>query len=249
MSILITTLGPYTLPNYPLSKLFDQTTEIHEEIGEEPAGNTRIMSILGNKAASESFYKNRADLEAFGLIETSSRGRRLEIRITPLALRAIEGDTVQRRTAIEDVFDRFELWKKLRERFTDANELSGFAQALEDIAEEGPPDEKTFERIKRSFHDDLQFLNDQLSGRSITQINPSEKVNIATVAKKLPSDVLESTMPKTVVGAISYPESGVSIQIKDELSFEIAQMLLEAMRKRLGIAKKPMQRSLQDTDM
>ena len=246
MAIAIITLGLYTLPNYPLSKLLGQTRKIHEEIGEGPAGNAQIMTILGNKAASESFYKNRDDLEAFGLIEIITRGRRLEIQITPLAWRAIEGDTVQRRRAIENVFDNFELWKKLRERFTDANELSGFAQVLEDVAEEKPPDENTCERIKRRFHDDLQFLNDQLSSRFITPINQNEK---GAVAEKLPSDILESALPKTVVGTVTYPESGVSIQIKDELSFEIAQMLLEAMRKRLGIAKKPMQTSLQDTDM
>jgi hypothetical protein len=247
--ILIITLGPYTLPNYPLSKLLDQTKKIHEEIGEGPAGNTQIMTILGNKAASESFYKNRDDLEAFGLIEIRTRGRRLEIQITPLAWRAIKGDTAERRRAIEDVFDRFELWKKLRERFTDHNELSGFAQVLEAVTEEKPPDDKTCERIEKRFHDDLQFLNGQLSGGPITQINESRKVSIVMPTKKPSSDVLESAMQKTVVGTITYFESGVSIQIKDELSFEIAQMLLEAMRKQLGIAKKPMQTSLQDTDM
>lgn len=247
MTIALISLGPYSIPKRGLAELLDQTKQIYKEIGMGFGSNTQIMSILGYTAKSESFYKNTDDLEAFCLIEWRKKGRSKEISLTHLALRVIDEDiiqnVIQKHVALEKIFDSFELWKKLRERFNDSNELNGFSQALADITGE-KPDEKIAESIKRSYRDDLKFLNDELSDFSATkQDNQNSMVSNFEVAKNLPSEVIESS-PKIAVGSITYPESGVSIEIKDELSFEIAQMLLEAMRKQLGIAKKPTQTSL-----
>lgn len=250
MAIKIITLGSYVLPSRPLAELLNQTKKIYKEIGEGDGNNAQIMKALGNIATSESFYKNTADLQAFNLIEERKEGRSKLISLTPLALRAIAENISQKRIVLEQIFESFELWKKLRERFNDSSEPNDFSQALIDITGEKPPDEKTAESIKRSYHNDLKFLNDQLSGLStIEQDNQSGMMNIPAAAKEPQNEVLESNALKIVVGSITYPESGVSIEIKDELSFEIAQMLLEAMRKRLGITKKQIQTSLPITGM
>jgi len=238
MAIKIITLGSYVLPSRPLTELLNQTKEIYKEIGEGDGNNAQIMKALGNIATSESFYKNTADLQAFSLIEERKKGRSKLISLTPLALRAIVENVSQKRIALEQIFESFELWKKLRERFNDSSEPNDFSQALIDITGEKPPDEKTAESIKRSYRNDLKFLNDQLSGLSTIEQDNQSGMNIPAAAKEPQNEVVESNAPKIVVGSITYPESGVSIEIKDELSFEIAQMLLEAMRKRLGITKK-----------
>jgi hypothetical protein len=244
MTIKVIKLGPYSLPNRRFAILLDQTKRIYNEIGEGYGNNNQIMSILGFKAKSESFYKNTEDLRAFCLIE----GRAKEIKITSLALRAIGKDAIQKRVALEKTFDNFGLWKKLRERYNSSSDLNDFSQALTDITGANPSDEKTIESIKRSYLDDLQFLNDQLSELSAAeQDNQSKMVSAQRPVKKPISGITELNAHKNTIGFITYPEYSASpIQIKDELSYEIAQKLLEAIGKQLGIVKKNIQTSLQD---
>jgi predicted transcriptional regulator len=109
----ILTIGKYSIPNRRLAVLLDQTKRIYDDIEEGNGNSTQIMDILKFKVKSPSYYTNMQDLRAFGLVQ----GQDKTIRITSVGLRAISEDATQKQAALEEVFDNFELWKKLRGRY------------------------------------------------------------------------------------------------------------------------------------
>jgi hypothetical protein len=238
----ILTIGKYSIPNRRLAVLLDQTKSIHDSIGEGNGNSTDVMTILNFKVKSPSYYTNMQDLRAFGLVQ----GQDKNIRITLLGLRAISANTTQKQAVLEEVFDNFELWKKLRERFGDSVEHDILSQTLAEITGAEPPDEKTTESIRKAYLKDIEVL-----AKSAT--NQENQNRTPRFVEVVPIPVLErakSNAPRNVIGYITYPEfSESAVQIKDELSYEIAVKLLEAMKKRLGISKKKegVQSLLEDT--
>jgi hypothetical protein len=238
----ILTIGKYSIPNRRLAILLDQTKNIHDNIGEGNGNSTDIMAILNFKVKSPSYYTNMQDLRAFGLVQ----GQDKTIRITPLGLRAISENTAQKQTVLEEVFDNFELWKKLRERFGNSVEHDTFSQTLAEITGVEPPDEKTTESIRKAYLKDIGVL----AKSATNQQNQNRTARFVEVADIPILETPQSNAPRNVIGYITYPEFSESpVQIKDELSYEIAVKLLEAMRKRLDIGKKKegVQSLLEDT--
>ncbi len=231
-------IGSYLIPNRRLAALLDQTKNIHDNIGEGHGNSTDIMTILNFKVKSPSYYTNMQDLRAFGLVQ----GQDKTIRITPLGLRAISEGTTQKQLALEEVFDHFELWKKLRERFGDSVEKNTLSEALAEITGVEQPDERTTESIRKAYLRDIEVLH--LSG---TREKQDRAVNVLDIADKPTRERVKPNAQRDVVGYITYLEFSESpIQIKDELSYEIAQKLLKAMGERLGVEKKRIQTNFQD---
>jgi hypothetical protein len=232
----ILTIGKYSIPNRRLAILLDQTKNIHDNIGEGNGNSADIMGILNFKVKSPSYYTNMQDLRAFGLVQ----GQDKNIRITPLGLRAISEDTTQDTTqaVLEQVFDNFELWKKLRERFGNSVEHDTLSQTLAEITGAEPPDETTTESVRKAYLKDIQVLD----GLTTKQENQDGTVSVVEVANKPRRETAKSNAPRNVIGYITFPEFSASpVQIKDELSYVIALKLLDAMGKRLEIDNKQVQ--------
>jgi hypothetical protein len=228
-------IGEYTVPQYRLATLLDQTKKVYNKIREgKNVDTTNLLEALGFKATSQSYYRNRKELEMFGLVA----GKAPNVKVTPLALRAIGEDTAEKQAALEEVFDNFELWKKLRERKQDFVDKESFWQALVAITGDHSRDNKTFEKFRKAYIDDLHVL-----AQSETKPNNQDETSsVSEETDRLKSEVAVSTAPKKTIGSITYPEYSESpIQIKDELSYEIAQKLLNAIGEQLGIEKKPVQ--------
>jgi hypothetical protein len=234
-------IGEYSIPNRRLAILLDQTKNIHDNIGEGNGNSADIMGILNFKVKSPSYYTNMQDLRAFSLVQ----GQDKNIRITPLGLRAISEDTTQ--AVLEQVFDNFELWKKLRERFGNSVEHDTLSQTLAEITGAEPPDEKTTESIRKAYLKDIEVL----AKSATNQENQNRTTRLVEVADIPVLTTAKSNAPKGAIGYITYPEFSESpVQIKDELSYEIAVKILEAMGKRLDIGKKKegVQSLLQDSN-
>ncbi len=230
-------IGGYKIPNRRLAKLFGQTEDIFNGIGEGDGDSTRIMSILSFEVKSPSYYQNRKDLETFGLV--TGQGRK--VRITPLGLQVIAKDETIKAAARKQVFDHFELWKKLRDRLEGSVEEGVFVKTLTEITGE-VPDEKTALKIRKAYLSDLQ-ASGQSEAKSKSQ---SETVLVFEAPSQPKSDITTPAEPKRVVGYITFPEYSESpIQIKDQLSYEIAQKLLKEMGRQLGIEKKQVQTSFE----
>ncbi len=238
--IIPTVIGTYTLPQHRLAVLLDQTKRVNDKILEGNLDTASLIKTLGFTATSQSYYRNRQELELFGLLE----GKVPNIEITPLGLRAIGEDTTEKQAALEEVFDKFELWKELRERVNDSTDTQAFRQALIDITQDRSFHERTFEKFKKAYFEDLRFIT-----QSKTEPTNDVETHVETPPVSRETNILTpeivTSAPKKPIGSITYPEySDSPIQIKDELSYEIAQKLLEAMGNRLGIQRKQIQMKL-----
>jgi hypothetical protein len=120
------------------------------------------------------------------------------------------------------------------------------ARAIREITGAEPPDEKTTESIRKAYLKDIEVL----AKSATNQENQNRTPRFVEVASIPVLERAKSNTPRNVIGYITYPEFSESpVQIKDELSYEIAVKLLEAMRKRLDIGKKKegVQSLLEDT--
>lgn len=233
-------IGEYTLPRYRLAALLDQTKRVYDKAREGKNVDTKnLLEALGFKATSQSYYSNRKELEMFGLLA----GNAPNVKVTPLALRAIGGDTTEKQAALEQVFNTFELWKKLRERIQDPVDKESFWQALVAITGDHSRDKKTFEKCRKAYIEDLHVLAQ--SGTKVN--NQDETSSVSEETDKPKSEIAISIALKKTIGSITYPEYSESpIQIKDEVSYEIAQKLLNEMGKQLRIQRKQIQTSFEE---
>jgi hypothetical protein len=233
--IKTTTIGEYLLPIRGLPALLDQTKKIYDLIGEGDGNSNDIMSVLQFKVKSESYYKNMEELRTFGLVEGESRN----VRITTLGLRAISEDVVIKHSALVEAFDNFGLWKILRMRFGGVVNKEDLSEVLAEINNGEQLVDQRVERIMRAYVTDWTYLNAVGNASIRKESDETTRVSFER-ATQPPSEPV--AQPKEPIGSISYPEYSQSpIQIKDELSYEIAQILLHEMGRRLGIEKKAVQ--------
>jgi hypothetical protein len=229
------TIGEYSLPIHRLATLLDQTKKIYDLIGERDGNSNDVMSLLLFKVKSESYYRNMEELRMFGLVEGEARN----VRVTPLGLRAISEDAIIKHRAVVETFDNFGLWKILRARFGGVVNEKDLSEVLAEINNGERLANHRVERIMRAYVTDWTYLNAVGNEAIRKQSDETARVSFEQASQPPQEPAIP---PKEPIGSILYPEYSESpIQIKDELSYEIARKLLHEMGRRLGIEKKPTQ--------
>lgn len=226
-------VGTFEIPDYRLTEtLIDATKKIYDTYKSETApDNNVVATLLGHKSASGAYLSKIASLRSYGLVE--KRG----IKVTELGKRIVYP------TGEEDKNDAFNLaifniplWKELYKNFGTILPKENFWANLNKITGLETPDSKKLEDpVRNAYIEDLKNL------KTVEKpIQPPEKPNGETRTKgildrtpRMESQIVVSTQ---TIGYIGYPEySQAPIEIKDAVSYEIAQKLLEAIGTKLGI--------------
>jgi hypothetical protein len=226
-------VGNFQIPDYRLNdELVDALKKIYDKYkSDEATDHNTIAMLIGHKSPSGPYYMKIAALRNFGLLE--KRG----VKITQL------GKTIaypraedERDASFKEALLNVPLWKLFFTEFEVNLPKEKFWVDLQRIAGLEAPDAQNLENPVRN-----AYIGDLKNIKTVEKpVQPPEKPNGETRTKgildrtrRMESQVVISTQ---TIGYIGYPEySQAPIEIKDAVSYEIAQKLLEAIGIKLGI--------------
>ena len=227
------TIGNCTIPKYRLGLLLEQTEKLYRKFGAEETNSKAIAEELGYPRRSNPFYTKLKDFSTFGLLEGEGRS----IRVTELGKKVIQQDNSNKREALDEIIRNIPLWDKLLNEYGTKIDKKGFSERLAEITNAELSDvQKQAEKIRRAYLDDVEYI--KLTDTS-TRLQESQKQDARTIPEQgTPSIGTQPIISKEAVGYVAFPEYHTSIEIKDEISYDLAQQLLDAIGKKLGLAVK-----------
>ncbi|GEM_PF-1078071 len=230
------TIGDCTIPKYRLGLLLEQTEKLHRKFGTKETNSKAIAETLGYPRRSNPFYAKLKDFESFGLLEGEGRG----IRVTELGKKSIQQNNAHKREALEEIIRNIPLWDRLLNEYGTKIDKKGFSERLAGITNvELSEVQKQAEKIRRAYLDDVEYIR---FADTSTRLQESQKQDAQTIPEQ--GNLGTGAQPiisKEATGYIAFPEYHTSIEIKDEISYDLAKQLLDAIGKKLGLveSKKP----------
>lgn len=216
-------IGKYSIPKFRLHPtLLNEVKKTYDKFEGGDVSPSLIADLLGQKITSGGFLQKLADMKAYGLI--SGRGK---LKVSDLGKKiAYPVNEEEKMMALEVAIRSIELWDLLFNKFGASLPEHNFWVDLKQITGAESPEAQTKANlIRKAYLDDVGLLKmGELSKNPVS------------------SDVtylggLESTPAQTSGGSIGYigfPEYSKSpIEIKDEVSYNIAKQILDAIGKKL----------------
>lgn len=224
-------IGKYSIPRFHLDSMLVATRKIYEQFNSDEISAEDIAPILGQKASSGGFLQKLADLRSYGLIE----GKKDKIIVSELGKKATYGDDSEQTSAFEELVRNIPLWSKFLSKYgTSIKEENFWVDLARITGADRLESKKKAPAIRKAYLDDVKYTKS--AGEPQTTLE-SGVVEGETAADRTWKMQVQSTAVKKASGYIWYPEYGQSpIEIKDDLSFAIAEKVLEAIK--LDLKKK-----------
>jgi hypothetical protein len=219
-------IGSYSIPKHRFGLLLRETQKLHDKYYLEETNSTDIAATLGYPQRNNPFYAKLNDFISFGLLEA---GGRSSYRITELGEKAIQPDNVRQREACEELIRNIPLWDKLLNKYGTKIDKKTFSEHLAVIADAEPADvKKLAETIRRAYLEDVEHIK---------SIEIPAKLPESQVQNSATREGFTVSIPKEATGYIAFPDYHTTIEIKDEISFNLAKQLLDAIGKKLGLVE------------
>lgn len=218
-------IGKYSIPRFHLDSLLVATKKIYEQFNSDEVSSQDIAPILGLKASSGGFLQKLADLRSYGLIE----GRKDKITVSELGKKATYGDDSEQTSAFEELVRNIPLWGKFLSKYgTSIKEENFWVDLARITGAERLDAKKKATAIRKAYLDDVKYIKSV--GEPKTTPESDETVDAKAVDRTWKMEA-QSTDLRKASGYIWYPEYGQSpIEIRDDLSFAIAEKVMEAIR-------------------
>lgn len=219
-------IGNYSIPTFRLAPLIEATKKIYEKFPNEEIGREDIAHLLGIKPSSGGFAQKMADMRSYGLI--SGRGTFV---VTKLGKDITFGTDDEKAIAHRQAVENIPLWKDLLDKEGVTLDKGDFWVVLRKIT-------------------NAEAFDAQKKADSVRKAYMSDVANIKTVEKPVETSVstpqqgeatgrsdvgMEPVQTSTgSIGYIGFPEySRAPIEIKDEVSYNIAKQFLDAIGQKL----------------
>jgi hypothetical protein len=224
-------IGSYTIPNNRLKDLIEDTKRIYEKFPSEEVEAEFIAHTIGNSPKSGSFRQKLADLRSYGLLE--GRGK---IRVSELGKTITYGHASEKIEAFEKILKNIPLWGIFLDRYGISIKEDSFWVDLAKITGvERPLAQNKAEWVRKIYMEDARYLDIVKKPLESSDSNPKENDRIENKESSQPPQIVTNA-----IGYIGFPEySKAPIEIKDEISYNIAKQLLEAIGKKLKEKEAP----------
>jgi hypothetical protein len=226
-------VGSFQIPEYRLNEdLVDALKKIYDKYkGEEATDHNTIAILIGHKSPSGPYYVRIASLRGYGLLE--KRG----VKVTQLGKTiAYPRSDEERDTSFKEALLNIPLWKLFFTEFGVNLPKEKFWVDLQRIAGIEAPDAQKLENPVRN-----AYIGDAKNLKTVEKpAEPPEPQKGETRIKgslgRINIMEPQAITSAETIGYIGYPEySQAPIEIKDIVSYEIAQKLLDAIGAKLGI--------------
>lgn len=223
-------VGSFIIPKYRLSVLLENLKAINQTIQDENRDSIekeKIALVIGHLLTSGGFNQKVADMKHFGLLEIV-QGR---FFLTNTAKDILSDNEIIRKNGIQSSILNIKLWKILWEKFQNEIDFSRLRREIVIITglDSDSQDHKLTKIADQYLSDISCFTEVKITDN---QSISSEPTRIRSYDNFQNSQNREST--SEIVGFIEYPEySKAPIEIKDALSYQIAEHLLKAMKEKL----------------
>lgn len=219
-------IGNCSIPKHRFGLLLEQTQKLYNKYHLEETNSEAIAATLDYTRRSNPFYAHLNDFISFGLLEGEGRSG---YRVTELGKKAIQQDSVRRQEALEELIRNIPLWDRLLNEYGTKVDKATFSQRLAAITGAEPAEiQKRAEKIRRAYLDDIEYIKPTEASARLpaSQQGSSSRQESFTIA-----------ISREAAGYILFPEYHTSIEIKDDISYNLAKQLLEAIGKKLGVVE------------
>lgn len=221
-------IGKYTIPRYRLDTLLPATAKIYEQFESEEVSTHDIAPILRLSATSGGFYQKMADLRAYGLIE----GRKDKITVTELGKKATFGDADEKAEALGEVVRNIPLWSKFLSKYGNSIKAENFWVDLARITGlERPDSQKKAAFVRKAYLEDAQYIKSV--GEPTTTLEDASSYGVGVVGRIPNMQAQTTTASEKARGIAASFDHKASIEITDEDSLEVAESILDLIRKKL----------------
>jgi len=227
-------IGNYSVPNYRLDFLIVETKEIYDNFKKERFSKRDIAEILKHDIKSGTLAQKIADLRSYRLIE----GRVDENSVSELGFKIVYGvDETERNAAIEQAVRNIKLWDKLLAKYGTSIKEENFEIVLRRDTEADPIDAKKKAKfIRNAYLEDVKLIKNVGEPKKPPQ--DLESGDIKT-RDRIWNMEIEGKNLDEPSGYIWYPKYGrAPTEIRDDLSYAIAEKVLEAIKVDLERKKK-----------
>jgi hypothetical protein len=226
-------IGSYTIPNNRLRTLIEDAKKVYEKFPNEEVEAEFIAHTLDNSPTSGAFKQKLADLRSYGLLE--GRGK---IRISELGKKVTYGHEDEKREAFEKIIKNIPLWGIFFDKYGVSIKEDNFWVDLAKITGlERPESQNKAEWVRKAYLDDVRYYKpvEKAQESGLGQENQPERVPMSIDRRETQMETQQfSQNTINAIGYIGFPEySKAPIEIKDELSYNIAKQLLEAIGNKL----------------
>jgi hypothetical protein len=235
-------VGMYTYPLFRLSSLLNATKTLHEKFGNKDFTRDHVAQVLGQKSTSGGLSQKLADLKSYGLI-SDSHGKFV---VTEVGIKATFGREVEKKEALDKAVKNIPLWRSIYEKCGKEPLADTFDLDLAEITGITAPESKNVAgTVRKSYMDDIKYmLSVKTPEEEPEPEKPSSGGDLDPARGRKSGMECQTDISGSAIGYIGYPEySQAPIEIKDAISLEIAQKLLDA----IGAKIKSTQRSVQSS--
>jgi hypothetical protein len=218
-------IGKMVVPNFRLEFLLPALKKIDGTFKGEDGSKQDIADILEHEPKSGTLAQKIGDFKTYGLLE----GRKDKLAVTELGKRAVSADESERNQAIQEAVKHVPLWSIFLSKYGTSIGKEHFAVTLRrDTGAEQSVAEKNAKFVRNAYLKDVSLIKSV--GEPKTAPESGETADVTAVDRTWKMEA-QSTDVKTASGYIWYPAYGRSpIEIKDDLSFAIAEKVLEAIK-------------------
>lgn len=221
-------IGKYTIPRYRLDTLLPATAKIYDQFKSEEVSTHDIAPILKLSATSGGFYQKMADLRAYGLIE----GRKDKITVTELGKKATFGDADEKAEALGEVVRNIPLWSKFLSKYGNSIKPENFWVDLARITGlERPDSQKKAGFVRKAYLEDAQYIKSV--GEPKKTLQNTSAYDFGTAGGIPNMQAQTTTVSEKARGIAASFDHKASIEITDEDSLEVAESILDLIRKKL----------------
>lgn len=216
-------IGKMVVPNFRLEFLLPALKKIDSTFKGEEGSRQDIADILDQEVKSGTLSQKIGDFKTYGLLE----GRKDKIAVTELGKRAVSSDEAERNQAVEEAVMHIPLWSLFLRKYGKSIGKEHFAVTLRrDTGAAQSVAEKNAKFVRNAYLKDVRLI--QSVDEPKTPPESDDMLETKAVDRTWHMESKSNDLKKAS-GYIWYPEYGQSpIEIKDELSFAIAEKVLEA---------------------
>lgn len=231
-------IGTYTIPNNRLKDLIEDAKKVYEKFPNEEIESEFIAHSINNSPTSGSFKQKLADLRTYGLLE--GRGK---IRISELGKKVTYGHEDEKREAFEKIIRNIPLWGIFLDKYGLSIKEDNFWVDLAKITGlERPESQNKADWVRKSYLEDIRYYKPVEKAQELGLEKSNQPERVFEPSNKSENKMETPQFTQNTINAIGYigfPEySKAPIEIKDDMSYNIAKQLLEAIGNKLR-EKKP----------
>lgn len=215
-------IGKYSIPKFRLPSMLMAVQKIYDKFEGGDISPSLIAGLLGQPITSGGFLQKLADMRSYGLIV--GRG---SVKVSDIGKKVTHPENEEEKTlALKTAICNIELWDVLFTRFGVALPEDDFWLDLKQITgAEAPEAKEKAMFIRKAYLDDIGLLKVSETPKTPVSNNAIYRGGVASAPTQASSGA---------IGYIGFPEYSKSpIEIKDEVSYNIAKQILDAIGKKL----------------